>query len=244
MTSDTVRSAARNNAAWCDSVCRAHGRPGVFTDTLWFNRYETPRFYPDAVTTEGAQARAAQLDALDALIAADQRRGWAVKDSFAALDLSPWGFRVLFDAQWIYRASSTVQREQTPGDLHWVRVVDAAALHAWELALMGDPADDHRASPIFVPRLLASDGVALFAVERAGEIIGGGALIMAAGVVGASNVFSGLVDRTDVWHGLLDQAERLYPGAAVVGYERGDDLEIARNAGLDPVGPLRVWARG
>jgi len=244
MTREIVRSAARNNAAWCDAVCRAHGRPGVFADTLWFNHDETPRFYPDAVTTEGAQAGAAQLDALDALIAADQRRGWAVKDSFAALDLSSRGFRTLFDAQWIHREPSTVRREQARDDLHWVRVADAVALHAWELALMGDPADDHRASPIFVPRLLASDGVALFAAERAGEIIGGGALIMAAGVVGASNVFGALADRTDVWHGLLDQAERLYPGAAVVGYERGDDLEIACKAGFDPVGPLRVWARG
>lgn len=244
MTSDTVRSAARNNAAWCDAVCRAHGRPGVFTDTLWFNRHETPRFYPDAVTTAGAQAGAAQLDALDALTAVDQRKGWAVKDSFAALDLSSRGFRVLFDAQWIHREPSTVRREQARDGLRWVRVADAAALRAWELALMGDSADDHTASPIFMPRLLASDGVALFAAEQAGEITGGGALIMAAGVVGASNVFSALVDHTDVWHGLLDQAERLYPGAAVVGYEHGDDLEIARMAGFDPVGPLRVWARG
>ena len=30
MTHDPAEMAARNNAAWCDAVCRAHGVPGEF----------------------------------------------------------------------------------------------------------------------------------------------------------------------------------------------------------------------
>jgi len=244
MIGDIMQRAARNNAAWCDAVCRAHGRPGEFTDVLWFNRQETPRFYPDVVTTEGARAGTAQLDTLDALMAANSRPDWAVKDSFSALDLSSRGFRILFDAQWIYREPFAPPREPELDGLRWIQVVDAAALRAWEQALTSGPgADDREGSPIFMPPLLASEGIALFAAERAGTIVGGGALSKAAGAVGVSNVFGAVPERTGVWHGLLVQAGRLYPATPVVGYEHGADLEIACNAGFDPIGPLRVWAR-
>ena len=240
MISEIVRLAARNNAAWCDAVCRAHGRPGVFTDILWFNRRETPRFYPDAVTTAGKEAQVAQCDMLAALMEKDRRTSWAVKDSFLALDLSPLGFRPLFDGQWMCRTA----RVSGPGcdDIRWVRIADGAALSAWERALT-DGTSDEAVAPIFVPPLLAIDGVAVFAAEVAGEIIGGGALNMAAGVVGISNVFARVPRHEDVWRGLLIEAEHLFPGATVVGYESGEDLVQACAVGFEAIGPLRVWVR-
>ena len=42
--------AARNNAAWCDAVCRAYGAPGEFDDELWLTRRPAPPLYPNAVT--------------------------------------------------------------------------------------------------------------------------------------------------------------------------------------------------
>ncbi|TWT04076.1 hypothetical protein [Reyranella sp. CPCC 100927] len=242
MTGDIVCSAARNNALWCDAVCRAHGGAGEFAGGLWFSRQETPRFYPDAVTIEGVPARAAQFDVLDAVMAAHPRHDWAVKDSFSTLDLSSRGFNVLFDAQWICREPSAVPRGH--GDLRWVRVTSAASLRSWEQALTGDPeADDRTGSLIFAPPLLTSAGIALFTAERGGAVVGGGALNAAANAVGVSNVFGAPSDRQDIWHGLLAQAAQLYPGTRIVGYERGEGLDVARSVGCDAIGPLRVWIR-
>jgi hypothetical protein len=39
-------------------------------------------------------------------------------------------------------------------------------------------------------------------------------------------------------------AAALRPGLPIVGYERGEDLAEARQAGFTALGPLRVWARG
>ena len=105
-----VATAARNNAHWCDAVCRAHGLTPVFDGDLWSSARRTPPFYPDAVTlAPGVPARAV-LDAVDGTA------GCSVKDSFADLDLARDGFRVLFDAQWIAFAPPA------PASTTWTRV--------------------------------------------------------------------------------------------------------------------------
>jgi hypothetical protein len=47
--------AARNNAFWCDAVCRAHGGDTMLTEHVWFNRVTSPPFYPnvDTLTKDG-----------------------------------------------------------------------------------------------------------------------------------------------------------------------------------------------
>ncbi|SEH00565.1 hypothetical protein SAMN05444920_116301 [Nonomuraea solani] len=39
---EPLAAAVRDNAAWCDLMCRAHGRPGTFTGRAWTNSARTP----------------------------------------------------------------------------------------------------------------------------------------------------------------------------------------------------------
>src|SRR5271156_1219235 len=50
-----------------------------------------------------------QLALIDELIAARLPLGWTVKDSFSMLDLESRGFRLLFDAEWIYSPVSRMK---------------------------------------------------------------------------------------------------------------------------------------
>lgn len=46
-----IADAARNNAAWCDAVCSAHGAPGELRDSHWLTRlvgYEGGRALAEA----------------------------------------------------------------------------------------------------------------------------------------------------------------------------------------------------
>ena len=97
MKKNITALAARNNALWCDAVCRAYGRPGEFHDTLWLTRLGAPRFYPDAVTLSGSESAPAQIEAIAALVGSTREREWAVKDSFQALELNSLGFEPLFE---------------------------------------------------------------------------------------------------------------------------------------------------
>lgn len=107
--------AVRNNAAWCELVCAAHGSPGRFGPRAWTNRRRTPQYYPDAISLTSDATVDDVLDGIDA------SSGASVKDSFATLDLSGAGFSVLFEARWIHR------RAGTPGEV-WDVVEDPAML--------------------------------------------------------------------------------------------------------------------
>ena len=100
MTYPTVAAravqAARNNALWCDTICRAHGIPTEFHAQLWLSRQPTPRFYPNAVTLANPNAGSAQLVYMQQLLAEAMPANAGVKDSFCTLDLAPIGFHPLF----------------------------------------------------------------------------------------------------------------------------------------------------
>ena len=91
----TVIMAARNNAGWCEAVARSHGAGGVFDDALWFSDRKLPPFYPNLITLT-AEGEAAQRGRIASLIDRGPPLRWAVKDSFARLDLTGLGVACLF----------------------------------------------------------------------------------------------------------------------------------------------------
>ncbi|GAA4101342.1 hypothetical protein [Nonomuraea soli] len=154
-------AAARNNAEWCDLVCRTHGLPGRFGGRAWTNPRRTHVYYPDAVTLSPD----ATPD--DVLAAIDTGAGASVKDSFATLDLGPHGFHVLFEAQWIARPP-----------------IPAPAVDGWEVTTDVRAWSTSYPDGLFLPELLEEATL----VWRPGT--GCGAALNTTGdVVGLSNVF-------------------------------------------------------
>ncbi len=255
MTTDRAALCARNNALWCDAVCRAHGVPGEFVGGLWLNRQPVPRFYSNAITLSPKDP-AGQRAWVEHLMT--RRAGFSVKDSFAALDLSDLGFDVLFEATWLWREAGVhptfgsdadqvrhTQESATHQELAWSVVTDAAGLARWEAAWAGLHAGQvvPGSERVFRRGLLREAGVALLAGARDGQVVAVAAANQTGEVVGLSNVFAPAEDAAMAWAGAVAFAAGLFPGRPLVGYERGDDLAQARAVGFVPVGPLRVWVR-
>ncbi|MBF9068699.1 hypothetical protein [Streptacidiphilus fuscans] len=228
-----VRAAARNNADWCEAMCRAHGLRGEYRLDAWTSRERTPRYYPDAVTLTD------RLDVDDLLARVDRTApGVSVKDSFAALDLAGHGFQPLLDAYWIAR-----EPELPAATSPWQRLRTAGELAAWEIAWCGEVAD------LFLPPLLEDPSVLVMAAP---DLSAGALLSLGAGVVGVSNLFVaadlGEAGREAMlfraWHDCLAAASVHCPGLPVVGYERGADLAAAERVGFTRLAPLRVWQEG
>ena len=116
---DRVAAAARNNAAWCDSVCRAAGIATRWTDAAWIAGAPAPPLYPNVVTLT-VEDLAPQLAA-----AADVPVGSSVKDSFAGLDLTPLGFEVLFEATWLWSGGPAASAGEP--EVARLRIDDVAA---------------------------------------------------------------------------------------------------------------------
>lgn len=229
--------AARNNAEWCDLVARSHAVQASWTGEAWTSEIRTPTYYPDAVTLRRS------CDAGSLLSRVDVSAGCSVKDSFADLDLRPFGFRVLFEADWIWRsaapADSADSADSADTRSQWTRVVDAEHLASWEDAWRGHggPHDLFRAG------LLARDTVMVLAAEEDGQIVAGAILNRSAAAVGISNLFARPDEQPAAWTSCLAAASSWWPDTPCVGYETADVLPEAHHHGFHSVGPLRVWIK-
>ena len=223
-----LHAAVINNARWCDAVCRSHGYPGEFGGRLWISAGHALPFYPNAITLSP------DVTAAEATASQDPARPFAIKDSFARLDLTPRGLTPLFDATWI-----TVPAPAGGDEPSWDVVTNPGDLVRWEAWAGGD-----EVVGLFQPALLDDADCAVLACRRDGTQVGGAIAYTAGGVTGISNVFKSGIADGPLWAGAVRAVARVRPGLPIVGYERGEDLAEARQAGFTALGSLRVWARG
>jgi len=187
----------------------------------WINAEAVPRFYPNVVTlTTGEADIVEQRQAVRILQKSHLPGRWAVKDSFATLDIARLGFEVLLEANWIRKAHP--KAATMVSGLAWERV--------------GPGGDD-----AFPAALFSDDNFAMFSARRGGAVVAGGTFYRADGVVGLSNVVAECDDEPAVWRDLAALAATIFPGQSLVGYESDDELAAARKAGFEIGDPLRVW---
>ncbi|MFE7772724.1 hypothetical protein ACFU5O_02255 [Streptomyces sp. NPDC057445] len=229
-----ITVSARNNAEWCDAMCRAHGNPGVFGERAWTSERRTPPLYPDAVTLAPDATAREVLEEIDR-----EAPGCSVKDSFGRLDLSADGFDVLFEARWIYRPA-TLAAPAAPDDVVWRPVRTAGNLAAWAVAWSDG---DEDLAGLFRPELLEDRATTVLAGTTDGgtRTVAGAVVSRSSSVVGISNLFGTDADLERAWAGCLATVTRFWPGTPVVGYEDGDSLTEAIRQGCVPGAPLRVW---
>ncbi|MFZ5895189.1 MAG: hypothetical protein ACOY0T_29280 [Myxococcota bacterium] len=236
---DPVLAAVANNAAWCEAVCSAHGVPGEFHDGYWVNWGKVPAYTSKLIALNDGQ-RAAQLEAIRELMKRDRAQGFSVKDAFQSLDLGSLGFEELFRASWIQRDVSDVPRDSAER-LSWSPVRDESELAAWEHAWRGSSANEDAPSERVFPASLLRSGVTFLSGERQGVTVATAALLRTGDVVGLCNVFSAVADVGPLYPGCARLAHELYPGLALVGYERGAALSGAERAGFRRLADLTVW---
>lgn len=227
-------AAARNNAEWCDSLCRTHGMPGRFDADAWVNSHRTPRYYPDAVSLDPTVVAGSILERIDTT-----SPGCSIKDSFATLDLAPFGFQVVQVGEWIYRDSPT-PRPTPSGDVRWIAIETAQQLAEWEAVWDVDDASDR----LFLPALLEDPSVTVIGGRVDGAIVAG-AIANRTGdeLVGLSNVFTTQHDLDGAWSGALAYLDASDPGLAIVGWAAGRDLSVALRRGFRTAGALRIWLK-
>jgi hypothetical protein len=239
-----LAQAVHNNAVWCDTVCRAQGIPGEFHEAIWVNRHPAPPFYPNAVTLTHEPENPTQLAYIDEL-ARRLPGAWGVKDSFAAIDLAPAGFQILFEAKWLFREPELSRPKAKLPGVRWHRLTESAALAAWETAWRGEtPGEaEPESTRILHPPLLSNGNVAVIAGDRAGQTIAGVIASRTVDVVGVSNLFVAEQEAEHTRAGCIAVVMELFPGLPLVGYEASRDLVEMQALGFEELGPLRIWLK-
>lgn len=232
-TQNKARIAAGNNADLCAAIMNANDKR-CQRDQLAFLCMDDPLpYYPKMVSLDpNATAE------LEARILETHKMGQrvdSVKDSFSCIDADALGFKVLFEASWIW---FDAERQVMPTD--WVRINSAADLSDWHSAWNeGSPADQ----VIFPPACLNDPSLA-FLARRKGTIIEAGCIAnLSENAVGLSNVFSVYPDQQQLFEEASSAVSAFGDGRPVVGYEQDDSLAAALSIGFREVGPLRVLLR-
>jgi len=226
--SEILRAAARDNAALCTAMWRAHGL-GIERVDGWVGCLGTPpRLYPNIVTVDPSVDAPGQTRSI-AERANGVSREFFVKDSYRALALGAVGFEPLFEASWIHRAAGL---DAGVTRLDWRCVTDAAELSAWEAAWRGG-ADG---PPLFRPAFLTEPGLTMLAGWADRVIVAGCIITVTGAVAGISNVFGDAPEAIRI-------SARTFPGCDLVGYENGEALATALEAGFQTVGDLVIWRR-
>ena len=240
-----AEQAARNNAIWCDTVCRAHGIPGEFYDSMWINRHPVPRFYSNVVTLSDQWRATTQLARIQALLDSDLAGNWSVKDSFCTLDLTDLGFQVLFEATWLWRAPAPIAPHDTGPRIRWTWVRGESELAQWETAWNGAPANlsSTKQPRLFVPGLLADPELGFLAAYQDKAIVAVAIANRTENIVGVSNIFTPAAGNDLCWAGCIATVQDRFPGLPLVGYQRGPELAAAQKVGFERLQGLRVWIR-
>ena len=233
-----MADAVRNNAAWCDSVCSAHGGRGELSRFHWLCRTPMPSFYPNLVTLDPSLEPA--IAAVRELERVRPATSWSVKDSFGVLPLEEVGFRLLFEAEWIFRPARAERSRSRARVGRWSRVRSEAALAEWEAAW-----GESRGLPrIFVPALLPRSEIAILAAHDGKGAIEAGVVANRSGnAVGPSSFFARAEEGGSLRAEGIEVAIDAFPGLPLVGYEAGEDLAAVRMLGFRSLGSLRVWVR-
>lgn len=224
-----LRAAVDASLAWYDTLCALHGVRCRIEDDTWVAYDPPPPLHSNAKTVEPGAGPERALAALAA-----QQHG-SVADSFGLLDLSGAGLTMLFEARWIHRPPPVADLALPPG---WQSVRTLSELEAWTAR--------HDTANVLLPGLLDRSGFMVLARDGSSgtdDGPGGGAVThLCGGVVDVSNVWTDGSEELH-WSELVAVVGALYPGRALVGYEQGEGLVAAREAGFQDVGPQRVWVR-
>lgn len=245
MTTSRVDLAVLNSAAWYQAMFAAHGLASEVDGRVWRSHQQAPAFHSNLVVLASnltpSELAACVLDVEQRL----RRSAWSVKDSHACLDLRPRGFTLLFDAEWLWRDPLPGAIRTTVPALVWSRVASATELAAWEAGWWGDARNETQSARArqFPDPLLASADHAFFAGRVDGKVVAGGIANRSPGAVGLSNLFSPPAHSDEAWNALVSCTSTAFPALPIVGYERGDDLVRALQAGFVSIGALRVWQR-
>ena len=163
----------------------------------------------------------------------DPGDGASIKDSWSRLDLTTEDFARLLVGEWLWLDTPD------PGtDGRVWRRIDAREFTAWTGAWARDPED----AAILRPGLLDEPGVHVLAATDDEDRFAAGAIVnVTAPVAGVSNTFSRDADDTRTWRGVTRAVHELVGAMPIVGWEAGEGVGAAVDAGGERLGPLTVW---
>lgn len=221
-----LTNAVAASAAWYAAIFQLHKIDFGQAAGLWAAHAPPPPLHSAVKTLRPG------IDTERVLAALRRAGAGGVADSFGDLPLNEANFTLLFESSWICREAAPTRASARAATDGWTTVNTDVGLAAWTAR--------HDTSAVLLPGFLALPNMTILERHDGAGAVMGAIAHRAGGVVSVSNVHATPGHTVD-WRSLTDAVTGLHPGYPLVGYERGPELEAAKDAGFDVLGPQRVW---
>ncbi len=234
---ELIEAAVQDNAAWCRFVSfELNHVPVIDVHGGVLFRGNVPAFYPNFVSTSAGAAKRSEGALVNTLGELHLPPGFGIKDSYANLDLSHFGYHRVIEAQWIALEMRKRVFDSTHQDFTTPWVTSPVELEAWLTAARLSCFDTNQ----FFSSAVDSSRVSFLSVKNDGYVIAGAVFTKFSEAIGVSNVFSTSPD-VPIWSLIIQAGQERFGSATLVDWESGDALDEARRAGVICLQPLRVW---
>ena len=216
--SDRVHSAIQNNMDWYQAQCHAHNIENVRTTSAWYSILPMPPLHSNLILTH------AQDLPLIEEVGAHLSSEWSIKDASGRLDLSPFGFDVLFNANWFAREPADCD---APAGIS--RVASDETFDQWVTAWGED-------TEVFRDNFWHQADVEFYHDEH---WQGGIAANVSHDAIGITNPWGTKASINDC----IQNIAHTHPTLPIVGYDHMPDIEAMTQLGFRSTAPLAIWIK-
>lgn len=234
-----IKKAIQNNNDLYEIVFKPHRINSHRTNSLWYCLEKTPPLYSNLVSVSADWTPDKIFKTVELNFEREKWERWSIKDSFARLNLKKYGFKKLFDAQWIYLEAANFKPSVGEKKLRYKIADNEKLLSAWRLAW---DSDERLGKEIFRLELLDDPNAYFIAGFDDEKIMSGCFINRTDNVLGISNFFA-LNDNATYWAEMISFVFDSIERADIVGYERRNTVEKLRQLGFEAVGELIVWLK-
>jgi hypothetical protein len=234
-----LAKAILNNNELYEAVFSPQQIKSYKNDLIWYCLEETPPFYSNLVTVSENWRPDKIFEEIDRNFKKENWEKFSIKDSFSVLDLTKFGFKKLFDAQWIYLEAENFKPQKQSGKLNYKIVKNEIELKKWKIAW---DADENIGNSIFYPQMLNDPKVFFVTGFDKDKIVSGCLINKTPDVLGISNFFAP-VETIDYWSEMINFIFDSIKCTDVVGYERSNFARELQTLGFEDVGDLTVWLK-
>lgn len=236
---DKLRKAIQNNNDLYEAIFEPQDFESYRNDSIWYCLEKTPPLYSNLVTISEEWKPDEIFKRIDENYKAENWDEWSIKDSFGTLDLSEYGFKKLFDAQWIYLKAVNFKPLKNSKNLNYKIVKSEKDLSDWRIAW---DSDEQLGKKIFHPKLLDNREVYFVAGFEGQKIVSGCFINETGDILGISNFFApdGSIE---YWSDLIGFVFDSIKLADIVGYERENLARELQLLGFEVIGDLTVWIK-
>lgn len=206
-------------------------------NSIWYCLEKTPPLYSNLVTVSENWRPDEIFKKISTNFKKEKWDEWSIKDSFGTLDLSEYGFKKLFDAQWLYLETAEFTPVKTDKKLKYEIVKSEDILANWRISW---DQDEQLGKQIFHPELLNNPKVCFIAGYDGEKIVNGCFINKTEDVLGISNFFA--PDKNiEFWSDMINFVFDSIAFADIVGYQQKDIVKNLQQLSFEATGDLTVW---